>query len=521
MLPVGSMVAGYRIERVLGTGGMGTVYLAKNPVLPRHDALKLLSVKLSGDPGFRERFVREADIASVLDHPNIVSIYSRGETDDGHLWIAMQYVPGTDAEAALRAGTMTPIRAVHIVGEVAKALDFAHQRNVVHHDVKPANFLLSDEAGEDEKVLLGDFGTARALDDVGMSMTGSLTATLAYAAPEVIAGGPIDGRADLYSLGCTLFRMLTGKKPFFEADGMAAEMMAHLHDDPPRVSEHLPWAPPQLDWVITKALAKDPIQRFQSAREFAHAAAAALHEAVPAVAPPQPGPRSSQPSPSVDHTRDRGGGAEPGHFGTPASVSPLSARRITKPAVFLGAAGLAVVALVGGLAFWLLRPSPATPDSAINTTTPSTAPASTPADPEAQARLNRLLPPGYPPGTCTPIAAPEGVLAKVSCDQNADPGGPPSATYTLVRDKETLRIAFDEVVQTSTVVNCPGGIQSPGPWRHNATPNMISGTLVCGVQQSQPTVAWTDDAKLLVSAVQSGPQGPALDQLYAWWSSHS
>ena len=227
------MVAGYRIERVLGTGGMGTVYLAKNPVLPRHDALKVLSAKLSGDPGFRERFVREADIASVLDHPNIVSIYSRGETDDGHLWIAMQYVPGTDAEAALRAGTMTPIRAVHIVGEIAKALDFAHQRNVVHHDVKPANFLLSNEAGEDEKVLLGDFGTARALDDVGMSMTGSLTATLAYAAPEVIAGGPIDGRADLYSLGCTLFRMLTGKKPFFQADGMAAEMMAHLHDDPP------------------------------------------------------------------------------------------------------------------------------------------------------------------------------------------------------------------------------------------------------------------------------------------------
>jgi hypothetical protein len=91
----------------------------------------------------------------------------------------------------------------------------------------------------------------------------------------------------------------------------------------------------------------------------------------------------------------------------------------------------------------------------------------------------------------------------------------------LVRDKEALRIAFDEVVQTSTVVNCPGGIQSPGPWRHNATPNMISGTLVCGVRQSQPTVASTDDAKLLVSAVQSGPQGPALDQLYAWWPFHS
>ena len=212
MLPVGSMVAGYRIERGIGTGGMGTVYLAKNPTLPRHDALKVLSAELSRDPGFRDRFVREADIASVLNHPNIVSIYNRGETEDGHLWIAMQFVPGTDAEAALLAGTMTPMRAIHIVGEVAKALDYAHQRNVVHHDVKPANFLLSDEVGDDEKVLLGDFGVARALDDVGISMDGSLTATLAYAAPEVITGGAIDGRADLYSLGCTLFRMLTGKR---------------------------------------------------------------------------------------------------------------------------------------------------------------------------------------------------------------------------------------------------------------------------------------------------------------------
>ena len=326
MLPVGSMVAGYRIERVIGTGGMGTVYLAQNPTSPRHDALKVLSGDLSRDPGFRDRFVREADIASVLDHPNIVSIYSRGETEDGHLWIAMQFVPGTDAEAALLAGTMTPMRAIHIVEEVAKALDYAHQRNVVHHDVKPANFLLSDEVGDDEKVLLGDFGVARALDDVGISMDGSLTATLAYAAPEVIAGGAIDGRADLYSLGCTLFRMLTGKRPFFKAEGTAAMLSAHLHENPPLISQHLPWAPPQLDWVMAKALAKDPAQRFQSAREFAHAAAAALREDLPPVAPPQPGPPSS---PSVDRTRAPGGAARPGHIARPASPRPVAAHHAT------------------------------------------------------------------------------------------------------------------------------------------------------------------------------------------------
>lgn len=126
MLIAGSVVAGYRIEGVLGTGGMGAVYLAANPTLPRHDALKVLSAELSHDPDFRARFVREADVASGLDHPNIVSVYNRGQTETGELWIAMQFVDGTNADAALRARTMTPQRAVHIVTEVAKALDYAH-----------------------------------------------------------------------------------------------------------------------------------------------------------------------------------------------------------------------------------------------------------------------------------------------------------------------------------------------------------------------------------------------------------
>lgn len=501
------MVAGYRIERVLGTGGMGTVYLAKNPILPRHDALKVLGAELSRDPDFCDRFVREADIASVLDHPNIVSIYTRGETDDGQLWIAMQFVPGTDAEAALRAGSMTPSRAIRIVGEVAKALDYAHQRNVVHHDVKPANFLLSKEVGEDEKVLLGDFGVARALDDVGVSVDGSLMATLAYAAPEVISGGQIDGRADLYSLACTLFRMLTGKKPFFEAHDMAEVMQAHLHQEPPRISQHLSWLAPHLDRVIAKALAKDPAQRFQSARQFANAADAALREDMPPVAqaPPGPGPRASRPHPpTVDHVRG----------------VPHAALRTPKPMLVLGAAALGAVAL-GAVIFWLLRPSPTTPNSSIMTTPSSTTSVSTGADAETQARLNQLLPPGYPSGACTPIPPLQGALAKVSCDRNTDPGGPPSATYTLLRDNTALRAAFDDAIQNASVVNCPGAIQSPGPWRRNATPNVVSGTLVCAIQQGRPTVNWTDDADLLFSAAQSGPGGPTLEQLYAWWSAHS
>lgn len=506
------MVSGYRIEGVLGTGGMGTVYLAKNPTLPRHDALKVLSTELSQDQGFRERFIREADVASVLDHPNIVSIYSRGETDDGQLWIAMQYVSGTDAEAAMRAGTMNPMRAIHIVGEVAKALDYAHQRQVVHHDVKPANFLLANAFGDDEQVLLSDFGVARALDDVGASMDNSLTATLAYAAPEVIAGNPIDGRADLYSLGCTLFRMLTGRKPFQEADDMAAVMLAHLHQDPPALSRHLPWSTPQLDWVMAKALAKDPAQRFQSAREFAHAAAEAVRDALSRTAAPAPAP-SPRPAPPVDPQPARPGPPPPVN---PRPPQPSRAARSSGPVnpKVLIAAGVVVAGVVlGVVGFLVLRPSSAAQESA--------APATSEPDPAAEQRLLGMLPGGYDEGACEPVAAPEGAVARVSCEANTDPGGPASATYTLARDAGALESTFDAIVAESSMVNCPGNIQSPGPWRRNATPDQVSGTLYCGLQGNVPVVGWTDDEELFVAEVHADPQGPNLAQLYTWWSSHS
>ncbi len=278
MLTSGAVVCGYRIERVLGTGGMGTVYLAADPILPRQTALKVLSSELSRDPDFRARFIREADTAASLEHPHIVSVYNRGQTEDGQLWIAMQFVDGIDADAALRDGTMAPQRAVHIVAQVAKALDFAHAHNVVHRDIKPGNFLLSGPIGPDERVLLGDFGIARAFDDVGLTATGSVMATVAYAAPEVLSDAPIDGRVDIYSLGCALFRLLTGHTPFPASNGAAAVMMGHLFSPPPRVTDAVPSLPPALDRVIAIAMAKDPAARFGSAGELAAAAAGALRD---------------------------------------------------------------------------------------------------------------------------------------------------------------------------------------------------------------------------------------------------
>lgn len=268
------MIAGYRIERILGQGQMGTVFLARSPDLPRYESLKVLNKELSDDESFEARFMREADVIAQLNHPNIVTVYRRGH-DDGHLWIAMEYVPGTDADSALHSGRMPPARAVHIIEEIAKALDYAHQRHVVHRDVKPANFLLSGDPGPDERVLLADFGVARYRGQNEISIAGAVFATVAYAAPEVLAGRPSDGRADLYSLGCSLYRMLTGRTPF-PGGNTAAVIEAHLTQPPPRVTDVVPGLPPAIDDVIATALAKDPAQRYQSGRDLAEAAARAL-----------------------------------------------------------------------------------------------------------------------------------------------------------------------------------------------------------------------------------------------------
>ncbi|KAA0021484.1 serine/threonine-protein kinase [Antrihabitans cavernicola] len=272
----GSMVGGYRIQRVLGAGGMGTVYLAQHPVLPRTDALKILSGDLSSDDEFRARFEREANLAAGLDHPNIVSVYNRGE-EDGQLWIAMQYIPGTDAGAEVKKGptVMPPDRSLRIISEVGKGLDYAHRRGLLHRDIKPANFLLSDSDGE-ERVLLTDFGVAKTTDDKQeLTQTGSILATMAYAPPEQLSGSPLDHRADIYSLGCSLYKLLTGQNPF-PSQLPAVVMMGHLHEPPPRPSVTHRGLPPAIDNVIAKAMAKDPAARYGSCRELSDAAAAAL-----------------------------------------------------------------------------------------------------------------------------------------------------------------------------------------------------------------------------------------------------
>ncbi|MFD3701652.1 serine/threonine-protein kinase [Nocardia sp. NPDC058658] len=274
-LRAGDIFAGYRIERVLGSGGMGSVFAARHPRLPRLVAVKLLHSSYSADPVFRGRFEREADLAGRLDHPNIVAIHDRG-SEDGRLWIAMQYVAGSDAESAVRAGALAPERALHIARSTADALDYAHAAGLLHRDVKPANILLSESAiGGGQRVLLTDFGIAKAVDEgTALTETGSLVATLRYAAPEQLDGRGASPRSDQYSLACTLFHLLAGCPPF-TATSAGALVAAHLMQPVPRISTVVPGLA-AADPVFERALAKDPGHRFANCSEMVAAATTAL-----------------------------------------------------------------------------------------------------------------------------------------------------------------------------------------------------------------------------------------------------
>ncbi|MFD4430166.1 serine/threonine protein kinase [Nocardia sp. NPDC058497] len=275
MFASGDVFAGYTIEKLLGRGGIGMVYLARHPRLPRLTAIKVLNPEQFSDTEIRARFEREADLVAGLEHPNIVTVYDRG-VDAGQLWISMRYINGGDAAALPQP--LDPIRAVHIISETAQALDFAHSRGVLHRDVKPANILIEPIDHGHERIHLTDFGIARLGDDNATSLTrtGTFMATLAFASPEQLTGVTVDGRSDQYSLACTLFRLLTGTSPF-DATNPAVVIQRHLQQPPPRLSSVRGDLPPALDIVLATAMAKRPQDRYPNCAAFAAAAAAAVN----------------------------------------------------------------------------------------------------------------------------------------------------------------------------------------------------------------------------------------------------
>lgn len=268
----GDVFAGYVIQRLLGTGGMGEVYLAQHPRLPRHDALKILSLASTADEEFRARFNREAELAATLWHPHIVGVLDRGEFN-GRLWISMDYVDGADAGRLVRERHprgMPEEDVWEIVTAVADALDFGHERRLLHRDVKPENILVTAADGHRRRVLLTDFGIARRIDDVSnLTEANVAIGTISYVAPEQLLGKPLDGRADQYALAATTFHLLTGAPPFQDSN-RAVVLSHHLSTPPPRISQRRPEFA-HLDAVLARALAKDPTERYPNCVDFARA----------------------------------------------------------------------------------------------------------------------------------------------------------------------------------------------------------------------------------------------------------
>ncbi len=360
---VGTLLAGYRLEELLGRGATGVVYLAEDVRLQRKVALRLLSPGRGTDEQFRERFLRESKLAASLDHPSIVPVLETGEVE-GRLYVVMGYVESDELASLLaREGRLDPGRALLIVTQLAGALDAARwSRGLVHGDLRPDEVLVvpAADAASPEQVLLRGFGLRQELPPgATLADVARRCGTVDYLAPEQIEGKPVSPRSDVYALGCLLVACLTGR-PLFEGDSPVAVLTAHLHEPPPSVTQRCPGLPAGIDGVIGKALAKWPEERYSTCQELAASAQAALSHGggqperastdeprSPVAPPPRPGPAGEEPPPP--------GAADGGPV-----VGPDRRRR--KPVAAIALVVL-VAALVAGT-IWLTGGGTADPSSA-------------------------------------------------------------------------------------------------------------------------------------------------------------
>lgn len=288
-MPVGTELAGYRITGVLGHGGMSIVYTAEHIRLGRLVALKVMSPVLAADDAFRTRFTRESQLVATLDHPNIIDVYDAGEAD-GVLYIAMRLVRGDDLGTLIkRNGPLSLGQTLFTIEQAGSALDEAHERGLIHRDVKPANLLVESPS---DRVYLTDFGVVKQTSSAGMTKTGYFLGTFEYAAPEQIEGRDVDGRTDLYALGCVLYECLTGEAPF-AAETEGSVIHAHLVEPAPKLTAKRPDLPSAINNVIATAMAKAKEDRYATCGDLVRAVRGAALGGTTAsdrgsLAPPQP-----------------------------------------------------------------------------------------------------------------------------------------------------------------------------------------------------------------------------------------
>ncbi len=494
-------VPGYRIERQLGRGSMGVVYLAEDVQLRRKVALKILAPTLADDDLFRKRFDRESQSAANLDHPSIVPVYAAGEAG-GVLYIAMRYVGGGDLRALLEAGGPLGLgQASSIIAAVADALDAAHGQGMIHRDVKPANILIDGRNGQ-EHYYLSDFGITKIISSGrSLTSTGQIVGTVDYIAPEQIQGKPVDGRADQYALGCVLYQCLTGNVPF-PRDETAALMWAHVHDEPPPVTSRRPDLSPQIDGIVARAMAKQPEDRFATCRELAFALRAlaadpaAVHDswqvapAKPVDSPPPPLMPTGMTSTYTPPT--------PAPARCPKTAAPTSRWRWW----WVAAAGALVLALAGGTAGVLNYLDSRFPNDA------------------EQALLDQVPLGLNPKDSCTRNEEAErdaaNVEASVKCTSDGD------AANTVVFTKFTSSQALDSHYRTA-VATAPLG-QSSGDCTSAETAEAVyasksgrtSGQALCYQERGSSFVTWTDDeSHTLGVATRTDPD---YVRLRDWWA---
>ncbi len=404
-LQTGTVVGGYRVEELIGRGGMGLVYRVRHVALNRIYALKLLAPALAEDEQFQDRFKREMRIAASLHHPNVVGIHYAGE-HEGLLFFVMDYVTGTDLrEIVVKQGALEPNRAVELLDQFASALDAAHRRGLVHRDVKPANILITVKDGE-EHAYLTDFGLAKKFDTVsGLTVKGAVVGTVDYMAPEQITGAHTDARTDIYALGCVLYQMLTGNVPY-ERENSVATLFAHVHEPPPPLEGDIGVTYPAFAPVLEKAMAKEPSDRYLSAGDLARDAAAALHGMRHGGPPTIVGTGEATPIPIAPaESSEPSAAATPTRTGVPSEPTPASE--------FIPPAGVGAAGETGSE---VISPEPIVPEPVASSRTKMSEPAppaetAGPAEavpvPGAETRLASSAPPrAAPPVTAPPATAP-------------------------------------------------------------------------------------------------------------------